>query len=781
MAKKKKQTKKAQVSKKVTNVRITKQAGTDRTYYATWTWNEANTDKYEVKWSYSTWQGVLFTGSDTSTEDKNSLYTAPDNANSISVIIRPVAKTRTVKKKQVAYWTADWSVRVTLTLGAVPPETPPVPTVEIDNYDLTASLNYYGTGTQIQFEIVQNDSSTIGIATVGLATNHAAHKRGVSAGNRYKVRARAIKDGNNYSSWSEYSDSSGTVPTTPSGFTSVSAASDTAVKLTWNAVNTATEYDIEYTSEREYFDTSGEVQSQTITSGTTANITGLETGKTWFFRLRAKNDKGESGWCAPASCVIGLTPSPPTTWSSSTSVVAGEEVTLNWIHNAEDNSAQTAAILELTVNGTTTTHTFTTETSYNLTTSNYADGTAVSWRAKTKGVMNEYSDWSTQRNVTVHAPVSLSVTGVGSTVTSLPISMVLSIGVGAQVPMSYHVSIVSQDEYETVDFTGQPEYIYEGQEVFSRHYDESTHPLNVTLGAGDVNLDNNIDYILRCSVSTDAGITATTEIPFSVSWSEEEIVPDAQIGLDDEDSVSVFIRPYCTNLVDDEDTEYGEEDAIYDPDVIENLVPGVLLSVYRREFDGTLVEIASGIQNDGSTVVIDPHPALDYAKYRIVATNQSTGAVSYNDLPGYPIGETAIILQWNEQWNNFAVQSESDEQYDRESSPWAGSFIRLPWNIDISDQNRIDVSLTEYIGRRTPVSYYGTQIGQTSSWSTDIRADDEETLYALRKLAVWMGDVYVREPSGSGYWAQINVSFSRKHGDMVVPVKLDITRVEGGI
>ena len=88
--------------------------------------------------------------------------------------------------------------------------------------------------------------------------------------------------------------------------------------------------------------------------------------------------------------------------------------------------------------------------------------------------------------------------------------------------------------------------------------------------------------------------------------------------------------------------------------------------------------------------------------------------------------------------------------------------------------------MVEYIGRSHPVSYYGTQIGETATWKVDIDKEDEETLYALRRLATWMGDVYVREPSGSGYWANVVVSFSQTHNEVVIPVSLDITRVEGG-
>ena len=58
---------------------------------------------------------------------------------------------------------------------------------------------------------------------------------------------------------------------------------------------------------------------------------------------------------------------------------------------------------------------------------------------------------------------------------------------------------------------------------------------------------------------------------------------------------------------------------------------------------------------------------------------------------------------------------------------------------------------------------------------------DKETIYALRRLSLWAGDVYVREPSGMGYWANVNVSFSQNHTEVTVPVTLEITRVEGGV
>ena len=116
-----------------------------------------------------------------------------------------------------------------------------------------------------------------------------------------------------------------------------------------------------------------------------------------------------------------------------------------------------------------------------------------------------------------------------------------------------------------------------------------------------------------------------------------------------------------------------------------------------------------------------------------------------------------------------------------EQPAWSGSMLSLPYNIDVSENNTIDKSLVEYIGRSHPVTYYGTQLGVSANWNMDIPKSDKETIYGLRRLARWMGDVYVREPSGSGYWANITVSFSQKHTELTIPVSLSITQVEGGI
>ena len=146
-------------------------------------------------------------------------------------------------------------------------------------------------------------------------------------------------------------------------------------------------------------------------------------------------------------------------------------------------------------------------------------------------------------------------------------------------------------------------------------------------------------------------------------------------------------------------------------------------------------------------------------------------------MAGYPVNGSSVILQWAEEWSTF----DAGESTAIEGPSWTGSLLKLPYNIKVTDKRKTEVALVEYAGRRHPVSYYGTHVDETSQWSVEIPKEDKETIYALRRLSLWYGDVYVREPSGMGYWANVAVSFNQAYNDVKVPITLDITRVEGGV
>ena len=754
-------------------------AGTTRTVYLTWTWSRDHTAEYKVKWFYDTVQGIYFVGGEVSVTapDQMTTFDAPESAVRVKAMVMAVSETYEQNNQQVNYWTCGWSSEREYLFSDNPPQKPDVPTVTIDKFQLTARLdNITDTNvTEIQFEVVKDDTISFAYGTSIIVTSSAEHTFTVDAGGRYKVRCRGGKGNNRWGAeWSDYSENVGTIPTTPQGFLTCRANSSTSVLLGWGGVATADTYDIEYATERDAFDMTQDTTVITGVIGSGYEVTGLEPGGEYFFRVRAVNDQGESGWSIIVKAVVGKTPSAPTTWSSLSSAIVGEPLTLYWVHNSEDGSKMETAQLEISVNGSTTTEIIQgkgnvdneeeeeTTYSFSLNTSIYSEGAVITWRVRTSGITREYGDWSITRSITLYAPANLTIQILNSsgndisTLTSFPFRVKALATPKTQAPIGYHISIVSNSSYETVDQIGNPKYVSKGDEVFSRYYDINTD-LDVSISAGDVDLENNVTYTIEVTVSMNSGLTASKSKNITVKWTDLKYVPNAELSYD-KDRYCMYIRPFCANVKN-------------------QLVSGVTMSVYRREYDGSFTLIAENINNNKTTFVTDPHPALDYARYRIVATTVATGSVSYYDMPGYPVQEKAIILQWAEYWSSFDTTNEDAI----EQPPWSGSLLRLPYNIDVSDSNSLDVELVEYIGRKHPVSYYGTQLGTKATWSMDVPKSDIETLYALRRLAIWTGDVYVREPSGSGYWSNISVSFNRNHTELVMPVSLELIRVEGGI
>lgn len=782
-----------------------------KTLMATWEWTKEGTGSYYVKWEYlpKDWPDTWLSGSSkaisVNEEDpdaaKQDTYSIPDTAVSVRFTVKPMPKTDSSSGKIVynsgtsssASWTATWSTVQRYDVGDSP-ITPPVPSIEITDAGLllTTLENLNVNATAIHFQVVKREGTGfVAVNGTGYSgttirfvdadgngtieeservNGYARYSLNVDDGGEYKVRARS-SNGAIFSDWSAYSSTVYTKPAAPHAITTIRASSKTSVYIEWSAVDTATSYDIQYATDKD-FDGSNQQVSSDSTDLTHRTLTGLSTGDEYFFRVRAVNSGGESAWSDIVSVILGSTPAAPTTWSSSTTVTTGSPLTLYWVHNSEDGSREKCAELELTIGDTTSTVEIENKTSEEdpvttsfydkINTSLYSEGTVIKWRVRTKGVTDTYGEFSIQRTVDVYAnpTLTLSVTDasgeVVDTLTTFPLKVYAKGGPSTQTPIGYHLAVSADSAYDTVDNAGNAKSVSLNEEIYSKYFDNSG-VLETELSASNISLENNITYTITCTVTMNSGLTAVQSSKFTVGWSYDNYWPNAEIIINDK-AYTATIRPYCMD-------ETG------------NLIEGITLAVYRRDYNGTFTKLIEGVPNDGATYIVDPHPALDYARYRIVATLTSTGTVSYYDMPGVEVGCDAAVIQWDEVWSNFDIPTTNVPV----EPAWSGSFVKLPYNVDVSESNALDVALIKYVGRSHPVSYYGTHIGESGSWSMEIDKNDKDTLYALRRLARWMGNAYVREPSGVGYWASVSVSISQKHRDLTIPVTLAITRVEGGI
>lgn len=765
---------------------------TGRAMYVAWSFSKTNLKNFKVRWSYFA-DNIWFMAQEGETESYESAYcsgtySAPANASKVKVRIAAIAKENSNNKK---YWNDIWSSESVYDFNDNPPYVPGSPSIEIKEDPTTKELSLVASlenvdpkvlnADSIEFEIVKDNTFSLGTyaAPINTVSNYVSYSHAVEPGSEYKVRARG-KKGEKVSGWTEFSGVAGTRPNTPDEIIECKAktysANEISAYLSWTPVTNADSYDIEYTTNINYFDGTDQTSTVSGITFTHHEIMSLGLGEEYFFRVRANNIHGSSLWSEIKSVVLGKTPIAPTTWSSTTTAIVGEPLNLYWVHNAEDGSSETFAEIRLFVNDVQQVPDITVKNDrpeedkdktqvYALDTTAYPEGSKIKWQVRTAGVTKVYGDWSTPRIVDIYAKPTLQLAvstlpnGAGEmidTLTSFPFYIYALAGPKTQSPISYQLRVTSNEYYETVDDTGLVKMVNKGEDIYSKHFD-TMNALIVEMSADNLNIEADIEYTITCLVSMNSGLTAEASHTIKADWDDIPYNINANVSIDSE-TLTALITPFC------EDSEG-------------TLVEDITLSVYRREFDGSFKEIAKNIPNTNNVTVSDPHPALDYARYRIVGKTISTGAVSYYDLAGVEVGGKAVVIQWNEEWSTF----DATEENNAERPPWSGSMLVIPYNIDVSDSHNVDVELISYIGRKYPVAYYGTQLGSSSNWNVEIPRDDKNTLYAIRRLAVWTGDVYVREPSGSGYWANISVSYNQPHNEVTTPVTFTITRVEGGI
>lgn len=774
-------------------------AGTTRSMFCTWSFDRANTKNYEVKWEYDTGAGGWRIGTQGTTTDKQSSYSAPENAKKVRVSITPKSDN----------WSDGQTARREYDFSNNPPELPPSPSFEIDKTDVMTIelINIQDTinADSIEFAIYQDDTFKYrtGTATINKETRYCKFTATVDPGHKYKVRCRAVR-GTIYSGWTDYTDNELSTPVAPSDITTLRSqkiseqqAVQYAVFVEWPDVPSAKNYLVEWATNIEYFDT-GEASSQTTEEGSGPRllVTGIELGHEYFFRVASLNEKGKSKTYTPIKSVkLGTRPAAPTTYSNVNSCILGEDLKLYWIHNSTDGSIETTARIHFTIIDSAHPELQPTEiikvipnnrpeeektktSVYIINTDDpewatVGEGYIIKWKVQTAGVIAEYSEWSVEREVNVYAPPVLSLDVLDNhsnsveEINNFPFYISILSEPPAQTPISYYIEVVALQSYQTVDEVGKVKMVSIGDKVYQKYYDPQDNPWRFLLEMtpGNIDLENNIQYAINATVSLNSGLSASSTKTISVYFDEVFYDVFAEVIIN-KDTYEASIHPYCN--------QYNEVKG----KIVASLVENCTLAVYRKEYDGTFTLIESGVANEENLFVTDPHPSLDYARYRVVATMNDTGVISYADIPPVEYKESAIIIQWAEEWSSFNSDNEGSGIVE---PAWSGSLLKLPYNIAISENNNMDVSLVNYVGRKRPVSYYGTHLGETATWNVEIPKDDKETLYAIRRLSIWTGDVYVREPSGTGYWANVSVSYSIKYSDLVIPVTISITRVEGGI
>ena len=746
---------------------------------------------YKVEWWYAIGAGSYTKASEVTINSKTTLfceYEPPANATKVKCRVRPffkqyekvVATTKngktTYETKKYYYYSGEFRTSNAVTLSKNVLDAPPVPTINIRDTTATISTSYSSSYCgSVTFQVsINGGTATTKTVTSKSGSGTCAITVDIGAGSTVSARAMAnvastVKayTSSGYSDWSDDSDAS--TPGKPSNLQVRAADTDNTVLLTWDAPSGgATEYEIQYVHTSAAMFNSSDVRSDT-TSETEYYITGLDASQKWYFRVRSVTASGKSGWVTygqstsvsgddgsgegGSSAVVDTDPTAPTSFQSDSVAAKGEKVTLGWVHNCEDGCTATASTLYISKNGgayapvTVAAGTY----RYQLDTSAYADGDKISWYVTTTAVNGSVSPASAVHTLEVYEAPSVRLS-VPESVSALPIEITVSNGGSSGSAVAYSCSVKAVDSYSAVSSIGESVRVAAGQEVWSGRAETTADSHVFTIGAGDALIQNDQEYRVTAAIATRSGLRADTAgyATFKASYSVAlySIMCDVIVH---DDALTCDVVPMA----------YLEEDG-------ETVPEGVRLSVMRIESGGNLVPIAVNIPNGGGITVPDLHPRLDTAAYRVAVTDLATGSVEFADY-SEEMGADSVVITWDEA---------SASQDSGGNVAYEGKRLELPYNVSLQEDYSPDVALVEYIGRKHPVAYYGTQKGATASCTAEFWKDDTETLELLRELAGYAGDCYVREPSGTGYWAQANVSISSDSEGETVTASLSFARVD---
>lgn len=638
--------------------------------------------------------------------------------------------------------------------------------------------------TQVIIQRSENGAAWANVATVS-KTAVAWTDKNVAKGSQYRYRAASALRNGTQSVWTSATDAVDMAPAAPTNL-AVRALTSESARLDWkNEGRTGDRYGVEWSDDGKAWANNDRDNIHTATidakTETRYTVSGLDTGKRWYFRVYRENDAGKA-WATAASAtivsaILATQPTAPTVATTPTSTSTAASVTFSWTHNSEDGCDQSAYEIELTgtkgtrtLSGTGKTQTRT-ETAETL---GGGDGTNVSWRVRTKGILDAWSPWSRKQTIRFWAEPSVDLDisptdgqeGASRVISQFPLTV--SAGspsmVSSNSAIAWWATITARQSMPYVDETGEYGWIYAGQVMWSCEADVPSAGATKTsftkrINAWELSLIDGAEYDLNAGCVTSQGMRSEAAPVQIIARLADSDMPSPMAEVEwDEDTLSARIWPWC-NATND-----GAE-----PGARGSLRSNTELSVYRVEANGEQTLIVEGLPNDGLQWVVDAHPRFGMCTWRVVAQDLTTGAQSSSEIDAETHCDS-ICIQWKEDWAIVDTQGVDGIAYE-------GTRLMLPYDIKIDESYAPDVAMREYAGREHPVSYYGTQRGSRASWSANmVRFGEEASLALLRELARRMEDVYVREPSGLSYWAHIEVAgISQDAASGKVGVSLSVT------
>lgn len=563
----------------------------------------------------------------------------------------------------------------------------------------------------------------------------------------------------------------GTLPVAPANVTVTSTDVAGSVRVgwewTWQGAHSAI---ISWADHKDAWESTDEPSEYTISNlhASNWNIAGLEVGKKWYIRVRLVG--GTSGavtngpWSPMETIDLSSAPATPSLVLSSSVVKEGDILTAYWSYVSTDGKAQSyAEICEATVNGGVVTYGNViahTETAQHID----IDPTAVGWNVGethylcvrvVSGAGKSSEGWSAPVPVTVAVPLDATISATSlidkeyqsvdyegnpitwttPTLTEMPLkATVVGAGAGGNTTLTierateYHV-----DRPDETDFTG-----YEGEIIaIARQVGESEITIERDRLLGS--LDDGAMYKMVATVKDELGQTAKAELNFIVNWAHQAVVPEATVQMLDNGVAKITpIKP----------TGWAEGDTC---------------DIYRLSADRPELIVRGA---EFGTAYVDPYSAIgEFGGHRIV----------YRTVDGDYITEENQIA-----W--LDLDEENGDVFNSEESiiDFGGGQMLLRHNVDLSNQWEKDFRETKYLGGSVQGDWNAGVRRSGTATTTTINIIEQDTVRALRMLAVYEGICHIRTVDGSSYPCDIQVSENRESDkyNATASFSLSITRVD---
>ena len=435
------------------------------------------------------------------------------------------------------------------------------------------------------------------IASVGASTTNYTDNS-ISANHRYAYRVRAQGAGGT----SGYATSD-YIYTTPAAPSSV-LAEKTGAQAVQLSIEGAAPWATSYAVER-----STDGGSQWASAGSPASFPWVDSeapAGTVVYRVAAVRGSLQSAWAQSNSVTTITPPLAPTVTGLPNVAATGSTLTVQWVPNHPDGSAQTQAQVECTI-GDGSPQTATVEgasTSYVLPASATESAGTVKVRVRTHGLDEDWGAWSGYSTVTVAVPPTAHFTSPaqdGAVVEALPLALAWE----AADP----TGIASQ----TLSLTGA-----DGTTLLTRQLagDVRSFQIDDSVYA----LSNLTGYELVLTVLGGSSLATVAERSFSTDWAEPA-QPTAELETNPADlSCAVTVHA---------GTGTGDE-----PEAVS-------FSVVRVLADGSQWMVADGL-TDGQQC-IDPLPPLNVDYSYLVTAYAETGVSSALSAPARIVSATSAF------------------------------------------------------------------------------------------------------------------------------------------